>query len=70
MAQLAVHTFVTNLDLAAAEADRHHQPGAGQDDTGHQPGYRDANKTPKWPTTVGGPDTHVTTLDGSCTASR
>ena len=31
------HTFVTNLDLAAAEADRHHQPGAGQDDTGHQP---------------------------------
>ncbi len=31
------HTLVTNLDLAAAEADRHHQPGAGQDDTGHQP---------------------------------
>ena len=31
------HTFVTNLELAAAEADRHHQPGAGQDDTGHQP---------------------------------
>ena len=24
-------------DLAAAEADQHHQPGAGQDDTGHQP---------------------------------
>ena len=31
------HAFVTNLDLAAAEADRHHQPRAGQDDTGHQP---------------------------------
>ena len=31
------HTLVTNLDLAAAEADQHHQPGAGQDDTGHQP---------------------------------
>ncbi len=31
------HTLVTNLDLAAAEADRHHQPRAVQDDTGHQP---------------------------------
>ena len=31
------HTLVTNLDLAAAEADRRHQPRAGQDDTGHQP---------------------------------
>ncbi len=31
------HAFVTNLDLPAAEADRRHQPGAGQDDTGHQP---------------------------------
>ena len=31
------HAFVTNLDLAATEADRHHQPRAGQDDTGHQP---------------------------------
>ena len=31
------HAFVTNLDLGAAEADRHHQPRAGQDDTGHQP---------------------------------
>ena len=25
------HTFVTNLDLATAEADQHHQPRAGQD---------------------------------------
>ena len=31
------HAFVTNLDLPAAEADRRHQPRAGQDDTGHQP---------------------------------
>ena len=31
------HAFVTNLDLAATEADQHHQPRAGQDDTGHQP---------------------------------
>ena len=31
------HTFVTNLDLAAVEADRHHQPRAGQD-TGDNPG--------------------------------
>ena len=31
------HTFVTNLDLGAAEADRHHQPRAGQEDIGHQP---------------------------------
>ena len=29
------HTFVTNLDLAATEADRHHQPRAGQQDTTH-----------------------------------
>ena len=27
------HTLVTNLDLGAAEADRHHQPRAGQQDT-------------------------------------
>ena len=31
------HAFVTNLNLGAAEADRHHQRRAGQDDTGHQP---------------------------------
>ena len=27
------HAFVTNLDLAAVEADQHHQPRAGQDDS-------------------------------------
>ena len=27
------HAFVTNLDLAAVEADRHHQPDSGEDDS-------------------------------------
>ena len=41
------HAFVTNLDLGAAEADRRHQPRAGQDDTGHQPrrGEQDTEPT-------------------------
>ena len=39
------HAFVTNLDLAAAEADRHHQPHTGED-TGHQPrGEQDTEPT-------------------------
>ena len=31
------HAFVTNLTLAAAEADRHHQPDAGEDDSDQRP---------------------------------
>ena len=34
------HAFVTNLDLVAVEADRHHQPDAGDDDSDQRPDTR------------------------------